>query len=124
MSGDLAPPSAAARRGTGSGISSSQAAWLRAGLQSGRSLDDMAAEKGGRSTRHTVAAAMIDLYAAGAEGISPDALVPLVFYTPPGLSAAAIRQHAAALPFLCCHDWSSERPLGFRVLNPKPRLVL
>ena len=102
-SGDLATPSAAARRGAGTGVSSSQAAWLRAGLQSGRSLDDMAAEKGGSSTRHTVAAAMIDLYAAGAEGIDPDALVPLVFYTPPGL-LLPFRQHAAILPLLCCPD--------------------
>ena len=35
---------------------------LLAGFQAGRSLDELAAEKGGKATRHTVAAALIQMY--------------------------------------------------------------
>lgn len=55
-------------------------AWLRAGLEAGRSLEVMALEKGGgKVTRHSIAEDLIEMLARGGSGIDPSQIVPHVF---------------------------------------------
>ena len=54
--------------------------WLQTGLEAGRPLEDMASERGGgKVTRHTIAADLIEMVTKGFDGVNPTQIEPHVF---------------------------------------------